>query len=74
MKMYHVTWAIEVDADNVTEAAMQARMTLLDPHCEALNFKVFNYDEYAAKGVSKAKSKNIDLSNIDFCKHLWRHE
>ena len=74
MKMYHVIWAIEVDADNVTEAAMQCRMTLLDPHCEALHFKVYDYDEYVAKGLSEAKFEDIDLSDIDFCRHLWRHE
>jgi hypothetical protein len=63
MTEYHVTWAIEVTADNPTEAAMQARMILLDPESEATHFRVIPFGDLC-KGYSTYD--DVDLSDVDF--------
>ena len=40
MKTYTVVWAIEVEADNPTEAAVQAQIIQRDPESEAQVFDV----------------------------------
>jgi hypothetical protein len=40
MPDYHITWTIELEADNPREAAKAARALLLDPHNIASVFDV----------------------------------
>lgn len=65
MPEYHVTWSIELDADNPTEAAMQARMLLLDPASEAVHFEVSSYAGEGEHG-SRRSISNVDLSDVAF--------
>lgn len=65
MTEYQVIWAIEVSADNPTEAAMQARMLLLDPHSEAVHFSVAPFSEVVSNGAA-AEYEDVDLSEVDF--------
>lgn len=65
MTEYQVIWAIEVSADNPTEAAMQARQILLDPHSEAVHFSVAPFGEVISKGAA-AEYEDVDLSEVDF--------
>jgi hypothetical protein len=65
MTEYHVEWKIEVTADNPTEAAMQARMIMLDPESEAVHYEVLPFGEDYVNGSMFEK---IDLSDIDFTK------
>jgi hypothetical protein len=65
MTEYQVTWTIELSADNPTEAAMQARTLLLDPHSEAVHFSVAPFSEIMANGAA-AKYEDVDLSEVDF--------
>lgn len=58
---YHVVWRIEVEADNPTEAAVQAREILLDPESEAVVFDVTPFKNYRIFGDA-AKFETIDLS------------
>ena len=62
MKEYTVKWQIEVTADNPTEAAMQARMIMLDPESEAVHFEVQNFLD----GSDPTIWKPVDLSEVDF--------
>ena len=63
MTEYHVTWEIEVEADNPTEAAMQARMLMLDPESEAVHFRTIEFADLC-KGYSSYD--DVDLSDVDF--------
>ena len=58
---YHVVWRIEVEAENPTEAAVQAREILLDPDSEAVVFDVTAFKNYRMFGDA-AKFETIDLS------------
>lgn len=64
MPEYTVRWEIQVDADNPTEAAMQARMLLLDPESEAVHFEVQNFTD----GSDPTIWEPVDLSDVDFTK------
>jgi len=63
MAEYQVSWKIEVTADNPTEAAMQARMLMLDPESEAVHFEVsgFPHNAYSLNLIER-----VDLSDVDF--------
>lgn len=65
MTEYHVVWRIEVDAVNADEAAMQARMLLLDPKSEAVNFEVTEFYNWQRYG-DLAEFTPVDLSDVDF--------
>jgi len=64
MTEYTVKWEIQVEADNVTEAAMQARMIMLDAESEATHFEVQSF----AGGRYHMNWKPVDLSDVDFTK------
>lgn len=65
MTEYHVEWKIEVTADNPTEAAMQARMIMLDPESEAVHYEV---GTFSGADVDHGEVQAVDLSDIDFTK------
>jgi hypothetical protein len=67
MTEYTVKWVIEVTADNPIEAAMQARMLLLDPESEAVHFEVSRFSGMGEHGTRRAIT-NVDLSDVDFTK------
>ena len=65
MTEYTVTWQMEVHADNPDEAAMQARMVLLDPESEAVMFSVRMFDSMHGD-LPTWRTKDVDLSEVDF--------
>jgi len=69
MTEYTVKWQIEVTADNPTEAAMQARMFLLDPESEAVHYEVATYADWEENARAGTVSyEDVDLSDVDFTK------
>ena len=55
MRTYHVTWEIDIDANNPTEAAVQALQTQKDWQSIAKVFKVTN---------SRGQTTEVDLCKL----------
>jgi len=65
MAEYHVVWRIEVEADSPTEAAMEARMIMLDAESEAVHFEV---GPFSGRDIDHGEVEHVDLSDVDFTK------
>lgn len=61
MAEYQIQWKIELEADDPIDAAMQARILMLNPHSEAVVFSVAPYSEVWAKGEAAAEYEEVDL-------------